>query len=123
MGAQPSLLTPYSTLPDRMTWLLQCSFLVIFGAAFSKPVEERQVGDDFFDNMWANCGKPGMPPCFGGAKPSEKRQIGDDFFDNMWANCGKPGMPPCFGGAKPSEGKRQVGDDFFDNMWANCGKP
>ena len=26
--------------------------------------KERQIGDDFFDNMWAKCGTPGMPACF-----------------------------------------------------------
>merc|ERR1712036_111021 len=111
--------TIYSLLHHQtsgMSWcLVLCGLVALFGSTLAKPVEEkRQIGDDFFDNMWANCGKPGMPACFGGATPSEKRQIGDDFFDNMWANCGKPGMPACFGGATPSE-KRQIGDDFFDN--------
>merc|ERR1712033_95001 len=69
-------------------------------------MKNRQVGDDFFNAMWANADIPAFNP--------SNRQVGDDFFNAMWANADVPAWNPS---------NRQVGDDFFNAMWANADIP
>merc|ERR1712002_857236 len=89
--------------------------------ALHDNMENRQVGDDFFNAMWANADVPAWNP--------SKRQVSDAFFNAMWANADVPAFNPSnrqiavLRALYDNMENRQVGDDFFNAMWANADVP